>query len=288
MLCSRKKYLVLGSTGLVGSAFLNRYRKSIITAGRSSCDLTIDLTDKNQIKKIIKGTPANVVVNFAAYTNVDETEKQKNNLKSPAYILNAKVPEWLSGACRKYRKHFIHISTDYVFDGNQDNRPYLETDAAAPVDSWYCQTKRLGETKIEKVFGNKNHWTIVRISFPYTEIFKRKLDIARTVIDRLKKGLTYSGVVDEKIKPTHVNEIASAVNLIAKKQAYGIYHVAGDWPGGFITPYDFAVKIAVENHLDPSLIKKVAFEQFIKTRISLRPKHTWLDTTKIKQLKNLC
>jgi dTDP-4-dehydrorhamnose reductase len=284
---NKKQYLVLGSTGLVGSAFAHLYQKSIITAGRNHCDYKLDLTSKDQIEKIVGNAPVNVVINFAAYTNVDEAEKQKGDLKSQTYILNAKVPVWLAKACAKDHKHFIHISTDYVFDGRQDDRPYTETDPAEPVDSWYCQTKRLGEKRVEKAFRNKRGWAIIRISFPYSDYYQRKLDIARTVIEQLKKGLIYYAVTDEKIKPTHVREIAEDVNLIAEKRAYGIYHVAGDWPGGFITPYDFAQKIAGDHHLDISLIKPIAFKNFLKTRIAPRPQHTWLDTKKIKSLKNL-
>ena len=285
MLRTKKKYLVLGSTGLVGSAFLNRYRKSIVTAGRNNCDHALDLTDKNQIERIVKDAPANAVINFAAYTNVDEAEKQKGNLKSPAYILNVKAPEWLADTCRQHRKHFIHISTDYVFGGSQIDRPYTEKDPANPVDSWYCQTKRLGEIRVEKAFGNETGWAIIRISFPYSDYYRRKLDIARTMIEQLKKGLIYYGVTDEKITPTHVNQIAKAVKFVASNEASGIYHVAGDWPKGFTTPYDFAQKIANENHLDVSLIKPITFKNFLKTRIAPRPQHTWLDTTKIKNLK---
>ena len=219
MLRTNKRYLVLGSTGLVGSAFSNLYRKSIITAGRNNCDYKFDLTAKDQIEEIIGRAPADVVINFAAYTNVDEAEKQKGSLKSPPYILNVKSPVWLAKACRQYHKHFIHISTDYVFDGKQENRPYSETDPAKPVNSWYCQTKRLGEIGVEKTFGKDIGWAIIRISFPYANYYKRKLDIARTVVDKLKNEQVYYGVTDEKIKPTHVNEISRAVNLIASKKS---------------------------------------------------------------------
>lgn len=285
---TKKRYLVLGSTGLVGSAFVRLYQKSIITAGRNNCNLKLDLTSQYQIEKIIGDIPADVVINFAAYTNVDEAEKQKGNLKSPPYILNARVPVWLAKACARNHKYFIHISTDYVFDGRQENRPYTEADPADPLNSWYSQTKRLGEIGIEKIFVKDKGWAIVRISFPYTDYYERKLDIARTVINKLKKKHVYSGVIDEKIKPTHVNEISAAVNLVASREAGGIYHVAGDWPGGFITPYDFAQKIAGEHNLDTSLIKPITFKDFLRTKIAPRPQHTWLDTGKIKSLENLC
>ena len=108
------------------------------------------------------------------------------------------------------------------------------------------------------------------------------------MVDKLKNEQVYYGVTDEKIKPTHVNEISRAVNLIASKKASGVYHVAGNWPNGFITPYDFAQKIARKHRLDSSLIRPITFKDFLKTRIAVRPQHTWLDTGKIKKLENLC
>jgi len=95
------------------------------------------------------------------------------------------------------------LSTDYVFNGRQKDRPYRETDIAKPLNSWYSQTKRLGEIGIEKQFENKeNGWAIVRISFPYSDYYERKLDVARAIIARLKKGEVYYGITDQKIKPT--------------------------------------------------------------------------------------
>lgn len=285
---TKKGYLVLGSTGLVGSAFTHLYQQTAITAGRNNCNLKLDLTIRGQISRVILKTRADTVINFAAYTNADGAEEQKGDYQGSAYLLNTKVPIWLAKACRQYNRHFIHISTDYVFDGRQDNRPYLETDLAEPLGSWYSQTKRLGEIGVEKHFKGEKGWTIIRISFPYTDYYERKLDIARIVIDKLKKGQIYYGVTDAKIKPTHVNEISRAVNLVASKAVSGIYHVAGDWPGGFTTPYDFAQKIAREHRLDDSLIKPTKFKDFLKTRTAPRPQHTWLDTQKIKSLGSLC
>lgn len=280
-----KKYLVLGSTGLVGSAFKSLFKHSVVTAGRSNCDYFLDLIETKNITKLIGIAGADTIVNFAAYTNVDEAEKQKGDRHGQTYGLNVTAPANLARSCKKYNKYLIHISTDYVFDGTQDSRPYRETDPAIPVNSWYAQTKRMGEQEIEKIFPGGNGYTIVRISFPYSDKFPRKLDIARTVIETLKKGKCYLGVIDEKIKPTHVKEISQAINLIAAKRAKGIYHVAGSFPEGYTTPYDFARKIAADNGLDVGLIKPITFKEFMETRIAPRPQHTWLDTSKLEKLK---
>lgn len=279
-----KEYLVLGSTGLVGSAFKSLFKHSVVTAGRSNCDYFLDLNEAKDTDKIIGTAGADTVVNFAAYTNVDEAEKQKGDRRGQTYGLNTIVPAQIAESCKKYNKRLIHISTDYVFGGTQDSRPYRETDPAIPVNSWYAQTKRMGEQKIEKIFSGGNGYAIVRISFPYSDKFPRKLDIARTVIETLKQGKNYLGVTDEKIKPTHVKEISGAINLIAAKHAGGIYHVAGSFSKGYITPYDFARKIARANGLDEDLINPITFREFMDKRIAPRPQHTWLDTSKFEIL----
>lgn len=282
-----KKHLIFGSTGLVGSAFKLLFKSSVITAGRSNCDYFLDLIEAKDTDKIIGTAGADTIVNFAAYTNVDEAEKQKGDRRGQTYGLNTIVPAQIAESCKKYNKRLIHISTDYVFGGTQDSRPYRETDPAIPVNSWYAQTKRMGEQKIEKIFSGGSGYAIVRISFPYSDKFPRKLDIARTVIETLKQGKNYLGVTDEKIKPTHVKEISGAINLIAAKRAGGIYHVAGSFSKGYITPYDFARKIAGDNGLDNSLIKPITFREFMDKRIAPRPQHTWLDTSKLEKLKNI-
>jgi len=72
---------------------------------------------------------------------------------------------------------------------------------------------------------------------------------------------------------------------VALTRANGIYHVAGDWPGGFTTPYNFARKIAKKYKLDALLIRPILFKDYAKDKLAPRPQHTWLDTKKIKKLK---
>jgi dTDP-4-dehydrorhamnose reductase len=269
------KLLVTGSTGLVGSAFVTKYPKITISAGRKNCDQRLDLSKKKQIIKVVSKTNASVIINFAAYTNVDAAEEQKGDKGGEVYTINTLAPFWLAKACRKHNKSFIHISTDYVFDGMQDKRPYKESDPANPLNSWYSQTKYQAEKKIVEVFDGKGSgWAIVRISFPYSDKHDRKLDIARAVVARLKDKQSYLGIINQKIKPTHVNKIAEAIYLLVKKQVSGIFHVAGYWPNGYISPHDFALLIA----------KKYRFKEFFKNRPAPRPQHTWRDTGKIEKL----
>ncbi len=282
-----KKLLITGSTGLVGSRFVDIYKNnfSIITIGRNNVDLYVDLTDQQDILRIVSSSDADAVINFAAYTNVDEAEKEKGDRGGEVYTLNTLLPSRLSKACQESGKKLYHISTDYVFDGAQNDRPYSEKDAPHPVDSWYSQTKCEGELKVLNTFKNKDNFSILRISYPYSGVYDRKLDIARTVINKLNANQIYSGITDQKIKPTSVDDIANALNLLLEKEASGIFHIADNFsPNDYITPYEFAIKIAETFNLDASLISAITFNDFSKERKAPRPQHTWLDTTKIESL----
>lgn len=280
------KILIFGSTGLVGSGFVSQFKDKyhFISAGRSFCDIKLDLTDQRKVREIISQTDVSAVVNFAAYTKVDEAQKQFGDKKGECFLLNVMFPAWCSEACLKSGKRFYHLSTDYVFDGQNIDRPYLETDEPEPVQSWYCRTKREGEKKIIEVFGPKGGFAIIRISYPYSATYSKKWDIARLVAERLRSKQPYPGITDQKIKPTNVYEIAKALDLLIGKKADGIYHAAGSFENGFISPFEFAKEIARHLRLDESLIKPVTFKDFSKSRASVRPRHTWLDTGKIESL----
>lgn len=279
-----KKLLVAGSTGLVGSRFVELVKNnfSVVTLGRNNTDIKINLTSKEEVSKTVQSSDAEIVINFAAYTNVDKAEDKKGDKKGEVYTMNALLPLWLARSCRDSGKTFFHISTDYVFDGKKDTNPYTEEDIPTPVNSWYAMTKYYGEENILKSSGNH---TIIRISYPYSGLYKRKFDIARTVVEKLQNKELYLGVEDQKIKPTSVDDIAEALIFLLQKNATGIYHIAGNYsPEEHITPYQFAQKIADIMNLDTSFIKPISFLNLSKKRIAPRPKNTWLSTKKIESL----
>lgn len=281
------KLLITGSTGLVGSRFVEICKNdfSIVTVGRDYVDIKVDFTSKEKVLNIVSSSDANVVINFAAYTNVDEAEKEKGDTKGEVYTINTLLPSWLAKSCQASGKKLYHISTDYVFDGKQQDRPYTEDDSPTPVDSWYSMTKYFGEQNILSASDHETNFAIIRISYPYSGVYKRKLDIARAVVEKLKNNHIYLGINDQKIKPTSVDDIANALFFLINKKASGIYHVAGNYlPKGYITPYEFAQMIAKIFKLDKSLIKPISFSDFSKARIASRPQHTWLDTKKIESM----
>lgn len=280
------KLLITGGSGLVGSRFKDIFKNKffISTIGRNDVDIKINLTSENDVFNTTFSSDADAVVNFAAFTNVDGAENEKGDRLGEIYKINAMLPLWLARACSKSGKSLYHISTDYVFDGKKDNSPYTEEDLAKPVDSWYALSKFDGETNVRDGFGGEALFTIVRISYPYSAKYERKLDFARVIIDKLSKGENYFGSTDQKIKPTSVDDIAQALALLISKKARGIYHVAGKYPDGYISPYAFAQKIAGVMNLNANLIQPITFLDLSKKRVAPRPQNTWIDTAKIEKL----
>lgn len=279
-----KKLLLTGSTGLVGSRFFDLYKDtfSITTIGRSDTDQLINLMSENAVIKAVEKSNADAVINFAAYTKVDEAEKEKGDKNGEVYIMNVLLPLWLAKACKSSGKILYHISTDYVFSGKKQDNPYTEKDTPDPVNSWYAVTKYEGEQGVINIEGK---YSIVRISYPFSGVYRKKPDVARVLVDKLRKKEIYLGVTDQKIKPTSVDDIANALSLLINQNAEGIYHVAGNYsPQSYMTPYQFAKKIAEIMNLNTSLINPISFLELSKKRLAPRPQHTWLDTNKIESL----
>lgn len=265
------KILILGSSGLVGSRFLELAADYNIVAPSHE---ELDLSDFVHLESYLGRSDADVVLNFAAFTNVDEAEKEKDNAEGLVYKLNVSVPKILAQNCLSLNKYFVHISTDYVFDGTKQ-APYIESDIPNPVN-WYGTTKFLGEEEIKNI---SPQFLIVRPEMPYSARFDKKPDIARVFLKMLKEGKEINGVSDQKITPTFVDTLIYGLFSLIDIKASGIYHLAStDWT----TPYDFACLIADKFGLDRNLVKAVPFAQYNETRIAKRPQNSYLDVSKFE------
>lgn len=265
------KILVLGGSGLVGSRFLE-LATDYNTVAPSHEEL--DLLDFVNLESYLQRSDADIVINFAAFTNVDEAEKEKDNAEGIVYKLNVGVPKTLAQTCLNLNKYLIHISTDYVFDGTKKT-PYIESDVPGPVN-WYGMTKFLGEEEIKNI---SPQFLIVRPEMPYSAHFEKKLDIARTFVKMLTEGKEISCVSDQKITPTFSDTLVNGLLRLIEAKSAGIYHLAST---NSTTPYDFALMIAEKFGLNKNLIKPVAFEEYNKTRIAKRPQNSFLDVTKFE------
>lgn len=265
------KILILGGSGLVGSRFLE------LAADYNTVAPTheeLDLLDFAHLESYLERSDADVVLNFAAFTNVDEVEKEKDDKDGLVYKLNVKFPKSLAQNCSALNKYLIHISTDYVFDGKKQT-PYVEEDLPNPIN-WYGKTKLLGEEAVSAV---SSEFLIVRPEMPYSAHFEKKSDIARTFLKMLREERQIKGIIDQKITPTFTDTLCFALMKLMEVKASGVYHVVST---DFTTPYDFARLIAQKFGLDKDLVKPVKFADFNRTRIAPRPQNSYLDVSKFE------
>jgi dTDP-4-dehydrorhamnose reductase len=267
--------VVLGGSGLVGSRFVE------LTGGRfdglvapSHADL--DVLDEGGLSRFLAERRPDVVVNLTACADVDRAEAERGDTGGTVYRMNALLPGRLAQVCGELKTYLLHVSTDYVFDGQQDDRPYVETDAPRPL-SWYAQTKHAGE---RAVLDSGAAASVARIEMPYSPRPHHKLDFARLCVSRLRSGTEVVGVVDQRITPVFLDDAVEALARLAEARAEGIFHLAA---ATWTTPYEFAHAAATALDLDTQLIVQERFERFATFRPAPRPQHSWLDVAKFER-----
>lgn len=212
------KLLVFGRTGQLASALrrLSGPRVSITSLGRAQADLT----DPARCAEVIHAASVDAVVNAAAFTDVDRAETQTTT----AMTVNAQTPGAMAKACAIRNLPFIHISTDYVFDGT-GSRVWMPTDRPVPINS-YGQSKLVGEHLVRAAGGPH---VILRTSWVFAP---RGRNFVNTML-RLSMTQDRLNVVADQIGgPTPADAIARAVLRIAvciraAPQLSGIYHISG-------------------------------------------------------------
>lgn len=205
------------------------------------CDTEyLDITDEDEVKKFIKDKSINVIINCAAYTNVDKAENDYEN----AEALNAFAPKYLAEAASSAGAKLIHISTDYVFNG-LGFMPYTEDRATLPT-SVYGKTKLMGEEYIQ---GSGCKYLIFRTAWLYSEYGKNFL---KTMMELFKTKHEINVVNDQIGTPTYAGNLAELiVNIIETMTPIegketipllenGIYHFTDE---GVASWYDFACEI---------------------------------------------
>ena len=190
---------------------------------------SLDIADCEKVKAFVLENRPDVIINCAAMTNVDGCESDYVT----AFKVNAMGVRNLSMAAKETGAKLIHVSTDYVFEGN-GTRPYVEWDLVNP-QSAYGASKALGE-KYALTFNDKSF--VVRTSWLYGYIGKNFVKTVRRVI-RERGGITV--VNDQRGNPTNANDLAHHLLKLALTEEYGIYHCTGE---GDCTWFDFAKKIA--------------------------------------------
>jgi dTDP-4-dehydrorhamnose reductase len=248
------KILLTGSKGQLGRCFQDRFPDSWDILATDSD--VLDITD--------------VIVNAAAYTAVDKAEEES----VLAEKINAKGPENLALAAKKYNSKFIHISTDYVFDG-KSTVPYLETDITNPLGS-YGKTKLRGEIA---VLGALPEAIIIRTAWVFSEYGK---NFVKTMLQLASTHDSLRIVSDQRGCPTYAGDLAQVIILLIHKGVgRGVYHFCGDKE---VNWSDFAQAIFNEAIIQGLLIKGPSITRIASNEYptsAQRPAYSSLNCNKI-------
>lgn len=223
------KILITGSNGMLAQAVkakFNTPENNLILTDASD----LDITDSDAVQKFVAKIKPDLIINCAAYTAVDQAESEPELAEK----VNAIGPKNLALAAKANDATLVHISTDYVFGGNQPlSETYSEDDAKSPT-SVYGRTKLAGE---EGIINNCDKYYIFRTAWLYGE----GKNFVRTMLDLAKTHSEVKVVSDQHGSPTYADDLADIIaQVIAKKLPYGIYHATNQ---GFTTWYDFTKKI---------------------------------------------
>ena len=261
-----KTILVTGANGQLGQCLqeLSVSHSSMQFVFLNSKEL--DITSKESVDKVFNNSNYDFCINCAAYTAVDTAESEQVIAKK----VNVLGVQYLSEACKTYSTKLIHISTDFVFDGNS-SIPYTENQATAPV-SVYGKTKLEGENVIQSVL---QEFFVLRTSWLYSEYGN---NFVKTML-RLSKDRTELGVVFDQIGgPTYAKDLARVILKIIETDStkYGIYHYSNE---GVASWYDFAKAIF---EISNTAIKVNAIPTSSYPTPAKRPKYSVLNTSKLK------
>lgn len=261
-----KTILVTGSNGLLGqkltekiilegrvkliatSKGINRYP---ITKGYIYAEM--DILNPDQVSEVIEKYRPDAIIHTAAMTNVDMCEADKTLCER----LNVDAVKTLLSICEKENIQFIHLSTDFVFDGASG--PYAEDAATSPV-SYYGESKVLAENLLKE---SKVNWTILRTILVYGIISDAsRSNIVLWAKGALAKGSPINVVNDQWRMPTLAEDLAEACLLAVEKSANGIYHISGK---DYMSIAEIVRKVADYWSLDTSNITEISSESLNQT-----------------------
>lgn len=281
----RGNVLVTGALGQLGTELrmlhgtLDGYRFFFTDAVQQELCSTVvlDITDKQAVNSFVTNNHINIIVNCAAYTNVDKAEDDFER----ADLINNKGVANLAAAAKQAGASLIHISTDYVF-GGEGNVPYAEQMTVNPLGV-YGETKLSGENAIKSVMGEDGDFVILRTAWLYSPYGN---NFMKTMLRLTAERENLNVVFDQVGTPTYAADLAGVILECVGRMAdgsngarpQGIYHFSNE---GVCSWYDFAMEIAKLSGHNKCRISPCHSDEFpSKVR---RPSYSVLDKTKIKQ-----
>jgi dTDP-4-dehydrorhamnose reductase len=258
-------WLVLGANGQLGQELINLLKtRNIEAIGTDQKE--IDFAKPNKIAEKLKKLNPSHIVNCGAYTQVDKAEEEPEL----ANLINAQAVGVIAKFAAEGKIPFVHISTDYVFDGTATS-PYLENEKVNPK-SVYGSSKALGE---KETIENNSSAYILRTAWVYGEYGN---NFPKVIAKKLENNEELNVVNDQIGSPTWTFDLASAiVEVLEKKPEPGIYHVTNSESCSW---FEFAQEIARSINADVNLVKPTDSKSFV--RPAVRPKYSVLSNGKWK------
>lgn len=261
------RIVVTGANGQLGSEFKYSNNQNIISLSRKDCDIT----NFEKMEHLINDLKPKYLINCAAYTKVDEAEENVE----VANLVNKFAVENLSNLANKYNFTLIHISTDYIFDGDFSD-PIKENAVAKPLNI-YGQSKLDGENFVKK---NTKKFFVLRVGWVYGPFGE---NFPKTIMRLLSKKKKLDIVNDQFGSPTPTWLIKDCIlELIrTENKSYDVYNIA---PNDVCSWFDVAKFVAKELGVRSSVISPIKSSQF--KRKALRPNFTFLDNKAFSELTN--
>lgn len=269
-----KRILVTGANGQLGVALRREMAshpdfEALYTDLHAADVQDLDIADSAAVSQCIGSFKPDVVINAAAYTAVDKAESEPELCRR----INTDAPGILAGACAAAHAMLVHISTDYVFNGNA-TRPYKETDTPDPRNV-YGSTKLAGEEAVRKLLPDRH--LILRTAWLYSHTGR---NFVKTMLGLAADHDEIGVVADQWGAPTYAPVLARGIlaAICAKDCVPGIYHFTGS---GRTTWFDFTRAIFREAGVERTRVRALTSDQY--PTAARRPPYSVLDCSKFSQ-----
>jgi dTDP-4-dehydrorhamnose reductase len=262
------KILIIGANGQLGSDLVKAFSDGEVIPIRHA---DLDICDHGAARKRLAEARPDVVINTAAFHRVDDCEDQA----AKAFAVNAEAIRNLVQACAALDCVFVHLSTDYVFGGDDRHRPYAETDAPNPINV-YGVSKVAGEYFVRSLCPR--HF-VVRTCGLYGEAGSsgKGGNFVELMIRLAKEGKPIRVVTDQVLTPTNSKDLAFKIKELLATRAYGLYHLTS---ASSCSWYEFAGKIFELTGLRPSFEPTTSATFAARAR---RPAYSVLDHTSLRR-----
>ncbi len=249
------RFLVTGANGLVGGRLVRALAvpgHEVFALGRGprrAADLgaatyvSVDLANHDALEQELREIRADVVINCAAMTDVDGCERDP----SGAWAANVDAVATLARSARQLDSHLVHVSTDYVFDG--DAGPY-DVDAVPHPRGVYALSKHAGEEAV-RALCPKGRWTIARTAVVYGWPSTGKNNFGTWLVDTLRAGKTVRLFSDQWVSPSHAGNVAEMLAELATRRMAGTWHTSG---AEVVDRVTFGQRLCERFGFDPALI----------------------------------